>query len=416
VSADEIERLALRYGAQVERSRDGSDELGRGAVSWSHLAVRLPDDGTGAMPLLRHLIVNDAKSSTYKLALLRALCRIADGAAGVAQFTDDEHVALPMGLVGLYWLRLYRPLLDAGLPQSPENRGLDRLGFVGSGYRRAMPLSPLDLRVGAVFDAASAGALHAALRDACDTIRDMPARYSSWPDGRPIFPVTAGGVRRPPVGAWTLDAPALWSFGAMQVPVHLWRCLTRHDAWIEPALIAEWVRLMHTYARSQGRPLAEGAIAAAMAWSDPERDVRDARVRALRLLSEGGLHCVWTDRRLSEASLDIDPCFPWAVWPCDAMWNLMPAHPEVNRRLKRDRVPTDALMLQARGRIEAWWQAAYHSTQDAFAPRRFAEEARASLPGLAGQGASLGLDDVFGAMRLQRVRLRQNQQVAEWGR
>jgi hypothetical protein len=37
------------------------------------LALRLPDDGTGALPLLRHIIFNDDKSSTYKLALLRVL-------------------------------------------------------------------------------------------------------------------------------------------------------------------------------------------------------------------------------------------------------------------------------------------------------------------------------------------------------
>ena len=33
------------------------------------------------LPLLRYIILNDDKFSTYKLALLRAICRIADGAA-----------------------------------------------------------------------------------------------------------------------------------------------------------------------------------------------------------------------------------------------------------------------------------------------------------------------------------------------
>ena len=37
-------------------------------------------------PLLRHIILNDDKSSTYKLALLRALCRIADGASGISRY------------------------------------------------------------------------------------------------------------------------------------------------------------------------------------------------------------------------------------------------------------------------------------------------------------------------------------------
>ena len=38
----------------------------------------MADDGTGALPLLRHVILNDAKSATYKLGLLRALCRAAE--------------------------------------------------------------------------------------------------------------------------------------------------------------------------------------------------------------------------------------------------------------------------------------------------------------------------------------------------
>ena len=36
------------------------------------LALRLPDDGAGALPLLRGIILNDDKASTYKLGLLRA--------------------------------------------------------------------------------------------------------------------------------------------------------------------------------------------------------------------------------------------------------------------------------------------------------------------------------------------------------
>ena len=56
------------------------------------MALRLPDDGTGALPLLRHVILNDQKSATYKLGLLRALCRAADGQAGLARERARTHV------------------------------------------------------------------------------------------------------------------------------------------------------------------------------------------------------------------------------------------------------------------------------------------------------------------------------------
>jgi len=59
------------------------------------------------------------KSSTYKLALLRVLCRIADGTAGYARMVEGapHWIELPLGLVALFWLRQYMPLLKAGLPQ-----------------------------------------------------------------------------------------------------------------------------------------------------------------------------------------------------------------------------------------------------------------------------------------------------------
>ena len=124
VSGAEIEELARQHGAFVERRSEGADFLGRTPINWEQVAVRVPDDGTGALPLLRHIILNDDKSSTYKLALLRVLCRIADGAAGWAvdeSGGDRERVDLPLGLVALYWIRLFKPLLAEGrnLPQMP---------------------------------------------------------------------------------------------------------------------------------------------------------------------------------------------------------------------------------------------------------------------------------------------------------
>jgi hypothetical protein len=135
------------------------------------------------LPLLRHIILRDDKSATYKLGLLRSLCRIADGWAGMTRETEDGHVALPLGLVGLTWLRLYWPLAKADLPQSSANtKGAHRLGFAGEGFAALLAgvLSPLDLRVGASFTGMTAVALHLALRDACGTITDMPAHFMTY--------------------------------------------------------------------------------------------------------------------------------------------------------------------------------------------------------------------------------------------
>jgi hypothetical protein len=311
---DEVERLARNHGFAVEKVHQGIDQQGRADVSWTCVALRLPDDGTGALPLLRHVILNDQKSATYKLGLLRALCRAADGSAGMVQETGEDFVRVPLGLVALNWLRFYLPLIREGLPQTPTNLGAEGLGFAKEGFRGLLTeVTASDLRVGGRFAASRAKSVHAALRDATQTIDRMPSTFMTYPMGGRILPVERG---RPGQASSMLDLGAdyLKAFGWMRVPTHLWRAMRRNAAWIEPTLVAEWARLMRDYARSQQRQLAEERVIAAMQWSDPARDVSRTRQIAARLMEAGGLRCVWTDRPLTPASLDVDHMFPWAAW------------------------------------------------------------------------------------------------------
>ena len=428
VSGAEIEELARQHGAFVERRSDGADYLGRTPIRWEQIAVRVPDDGTGALPLLRHIILNDDKSSTYKLALLRVLCRIADGAAGWATDgpgDETDHVTLPFGLVALYWIRIFKPLLSQELPQMPGNFGLEGLGFVQpEGLPRLMSVPDVDLRVAMRVAEDRRGDLHRALRDARNTIAHMPAKHLTHRDGSPIFPVARGRPGRAPVGG-RLDAPYLWSFGEFSVPRHLWRAFQRYNVWIEPALIAEWMRLMHQYAATQGRKLDEAAVTWGMAWSEPGPAVDVSRRRAVQLLDQGLLRCVWTGSKLHRANLDIDHCFPWSAWPCGDLWNLLPASRNVNQRQKRDKLPADLALRRSKDLIVKWWEHGYVRTDNRLLTEQFALEASATLPTLdlpkgnledvlAGARLHHLLEDVFSAVSLQRLRLSNDQQIPEW--
>jgi hypothetical protein len=417
VSLDEVEHLAREHGMAVVRVHQAPDALNPAEVSWTKVALRLPDDGTSALPLLRHLVLADQKSATYMLGLLRALCRAADGSAGLAREAGDDYVALPLGLIALNWLRLYLPLAAADLPQAPASRhGAEGLGFAGPGFQAvaAGAATLPDLRIGTLFGSDAGPAMHLALRESTDLIARMPATYLTFPGGGRILPIERGRAKAPSDGL-TLDAGYLGSFGTMLVPRDLWRVMQRFAVWVEPALIAEWARLMRGYAARQGRVLEEGRIATAMTWADPDRDVGIARTIALRSLDDGrAVHCVWTGRRLELATLDIDHCFPWSAWACGDLWNLLPAHRRVNQHEKRDRLPSgEALRRDADG-IVGWWNAAYFRPGNPILPRRFGDEARASLPGLSGLDGIPGHDEVLAAMFLQRLRLRRDQGVPEW--
>ena len=410
VSPEEVEALARDHGAFVERHTEAMDLLGRDDVRWTQMAVRLPDDGTGALPLLRHVILNDDKSSTYKLALLRTLSRVADGAAGFARHHDDDYVAVPLGLIALTWIRLFKPLLSAGFPQSPSNVGLRRLGFVKEAYRKLADVSHLELRVGTRFSGELSGVLHQALKDAAHTIEKMPATFVTYQGGGQVFPVTRSG-RLPRPSSIHLDQAYLYSFGQMLIPRHLWQSLQRFGVWIEPAIVAEWNRLIRSYASRRGARVDDNVLAEAMTWDEPDRDVRLARERALEMSARGNLFCVWSGRRLDQKSLDVDHCLPWIAWPCGDLWNLMPTHRAVNQHEKRARLPGDRLLRSAQDRVLNWWGSAYVGGMTTISDR-FWLEANSSLPAIRSDKGTLG--DIFDAVCLQRIRLKHDQQVPEW--
>ena len=411
VDGYELETLARAHGAYVERSVQETDQLGRSDVKWLNTAVRLPDESTGALPLLRHMILNDDKSSTYKLGLLRSLCRMADGAAGLAKRSDDDMVAVPMGMVALTWTRLYKPLLEIDCPQSPVNSSYGKqLSFAKESFSRLRSISNLDLRPGVRFSGQTAADVHCALRDVANTIRRMPARHLTLQNGTRVFPVRAATTRRPP-GALLIDAAYLWSFGEMLVPWRLWQAMQRYTVWIEPAIVEEWVRLMQNYAQSQSRKLHRERIAPAMTWSDPARDVALPRKQATRLLANHRLYCVWSGKALSERNLDLDHCLPWSAWPCGDLWNLMPAKRSINQREKRAQIPGAGLMRSSQDRIMEWWRDAYKNGGEGLC-EKFTLEAVSTLPGMDENPPSL--DALFEAVFAQRARLRQSQRVPEW--
>ena len=406
-TAAEVEELARRHGLQTIRRKRIHDAAGRTELSWEVIWLRLPDDGTGALPLLRHIVFNDQKSSTYKLALLRTLVRIADGAGGFARpGSDERHVDLPLGLVALFWIRGFKPLLASGFPQLPTGNG--RLRFVKDGLRALDRRSPNDFRVGQQFTGEDAANLIRALRDSAHCIRWMPATYTTFPgSSEPVFPCKPGRPVRTGQAA-RLDDAFLWSFGTFSVPTHLWQAMSRYAPWIEPAVLNEWIEIMRGYTAD---PLSWDEHLAALRWLEPEHDTGIVREvgRSLRR-SGSGLFCVWTGRRLRD-EFDVDHCFPFAAWPCNDLWNLLPSSATVNRS-KGDRLPAPEALEQARPRMLEWWDRAY--LRDASLATRFEDEVRSALPTAATDSDAVTPESLFEGIMIQQIVLKRDQQLAEW--
>ncbi len=405
-TASEVEALARQHGLQTIRTERRQDAGGRADIWWEVIWLRLPDDGTGALPLLRHVVFNDRKSSTYKLALLRALIRIADGAGGFARpGQDDRHMDLPLGLVALYWVRAFRRLLDEGLPQHPK--GNERLGFVKAGFRGLQDRSPHDLRVGQRFTGRDAENLILAIREAANCIRRMPATFIKYPgSSEPIFPCKRHGPVQT-CSSVRLDEAFLWSLGTLSVPLNLWRAMGRYAAWIEPAVLGEWSEIMRGYKS----PASLETHMSALRWLEHKHDTEVVRELGKRLQQHGSpLFCVWTGSRLTQA-FDVDHCFPFAAWPCNDLWNLLPSSPTANRK-KSDLLPSPAALEQARPRMLEWWDRAYIRNSEYAG--RFEDESRSALPLAVADDGALSLESLFEGVMIQQMVLKRDQQIAEW--
>ena len=99
---------------------------------------------------------------------------------------------------------------------------------------------------------------------------------------------------------------------------------------------------------------------------------------------------------------------PWAAWPCDALWNLLPADRRVNQHQKRARLPSADALDDARDRICTWWQDGYVKR----ASDRFFAEARASL--MLDPSGVANADKVFEGLQGRRQMLRTEYRIEEW--
>lgn len=408
--SDEIEQLARAHGLTIIRIVQADDKLGRPDVHWQTICLQAPDDGLGALPLLRHIIINDQKSSTYKLALLRVLARIAASATGLVEDIDDDTVAVPLGLVALYWVRSFKSLVEHGIPQKPINRKGTSLSFVKKhGFGALREISPYRLRIGCRFSGSAAHAVFMSLRDALNTIVKMPAYYITYPGEQQAVFVPHRKAQAK-LDDFTLNAAFLKAFGDLHVPRTLWSAMSRYASWIEPVIINEWIDLMQSYERADQRTTYDQHFDL-LRWLQPTHDTGEVRQLVMQIKESQPLYCLWSGKKLKDA-FAIDHCLPFSAWPCNDLWNLFPSNHNVNQK-KSSYLPSAESLAHSRERILDWWGLAYIAGAAAM-KERFISEAQAALPKLLSDTALLSPENIFARLMLQRAQLKNNQQLKEW--
>ncbi len=456
VCADELKRLATDVGlfTKLETQKE-ADKLGRKHVSWQTVVLQMPDDGTGAFPFIRHVAINDGKSATHKLALLRVLLRIADGHPGAVIRRESspygDRVILPAGLVALYWCHQYKDLIDTHqLFQSPNKS--PNMGFMKpNGWHKLTHRSASDYRIGNLFTGEDAIALHKTISAAVSNIKTMPCRYITLPNQEAnsramVFEVASQSVKAK--DSIFLDLQTLEQWGEFSLPESTWLAFNRYACWIEPVLVSEWVKTMASYSGNSqySSPEKQFHLYQALNWLEPKRTTTEVRSRFEQLKQQlpksEQIQCVWSAKSLKQ-KYDIDHSMPFSRWPNNDLWNLLPTDCNINNQ-KSDRLPTEHKLKVSKERIQHWWQMAWLNDNNSLAERvevneipagyqinaqtfktstkleqtataqskRFFAEANIALPGLNSDNTSI--DDLFEALVMQRGRLKEMQQLREW--
>ncbi|OEE59968.1 SAM-dependent methyltransferase [Enterovibrio norvegicus FF-454] len=413
VSVEEIEQFAKDHALQIRlQTPVQADALGRDDVKWQTVVLTLPDDGSGDLLTVRHVIVNDSKSATYKLALLRTLLRIADAHPGAVIDRSDKRIAIPLGLVALYWMRQYKRLLDKdvgdgqGIQQNSDaNKGL---GFVkDEGWHKLKHLTPDDLSIGAFFTGEDAQALQKAMRHTIDTLKAGPVKFTYRGDiTRPLFEMERTKVHAK--SSFIIDSEFLQSFGVFTLEESLWDCLRLYASWIEPLVVNQWIAEMKRYELNQRRAISLQTYHDCLAWIDASHDTRDVRKR-IELLRENQhqIVSVWSNTKLND-KYHVDHCLPFAYWPNNDRWNLFPTTEKENLT-KLNRVPSKQRLQKAKPLILDFWQLAW---DEDLAQSRFFCEAALSLPNLT--STERDFESVFEAMKLQVAGVQSRLLVGEW--
>ena len=402
----DVSQIAEKNGGVVLTEGLSDDLLGRGGTKWSTLVFKFSNNTINALRPLRHVILKSRKTGTHKFGLIQSVLRAADSSQGFAKIDANKGIVrVPLGLVALNWLRLYKPLLENDLPQLPDEKNL---GFDSPGWAVIENDDEFMFRPGARFCGEKAEAVHDILEKIAKTIEKNPSQKIVDPKTSDRIMRTKFEKPNGPLTDIVMDADYLSSFGDLTISVTLWRAMAKFGTQIEPLLVREWGKKIEALAANDHQ-VDLGVLVRAVRWHQPLKNACQAHKRVNYLMANQPVHCVWTGKRLGESAFDVDHCIPWAAWPCGDLWNLLPVHPSMKRDRRCCRLPASATLEKSAERILEWWDRAWHGSAETWG--QFVIEAKASLPMLPPEP---DLHSVFAGVQDRRFVIRADQGVEEW--
>jgi len=353
-NTDEVRLMFERLGLEQISQSSEDDALGRQDIHWvTHIFQWTGENRSESIDRIETIINNDRKTATYKLALLRALCDLAQLSPHLAQWRSDGTVSVPIWVLSEKWIEYYLPLVDCE-DFLPQIRGETRGSSKPIAFRSQLQAL------------ANRGDYHGP-QGMAQYLLDRDR--SQFPD---TLEIVYKDVRKK-IGNTIINGPIQYTSGdaffyeklsdSLIMEGALWRELMLLGHWIRDSLILRWADLIRQF--SGGTVQLATALTQLMQEPEASRRVNKARL-VYQNLSE--LNCVWSNQPIPKnrpANLHIDHAIPFSLRHDNSLWNLLPSIGTVNLA-KRDKLPGARLLVRQKDLIIHYWRALYHQETQLF--------------------------------------------------
>jgi hypothetical protein len=324
--------------------------------------------------IISTILKHDAKVTSYKIALLRAINDVALNFPNLRNAGRD--VAIPLRTLAEFWVAYYWPFADANNSiiqgQRARQRGgrnndiafRPKLTELRSLWQRELNTvsRPSDgfffineLRIPRKRDSYSPQLLSVyqrVLSAITGTMVDGPICHA----GPGKFEVFDPPMKYSELGDTVVRIPGTQPADkCLVIRSDLWQTFQDLSLWIEALCIHEWCLFTERVEQENNKPADRGDIYRLLTdRPGNRRPLTWERNHVDVLLMEGReFVCPWTKTRIVQGiQYDLDHLLPVSLYPINELWNLVPADPDFNSHTKRDRLPTPAKLQQAQPHLE----------------------------------------------------------------
>lgn len=336
-------RLGLLFqtlGAKLLFQESTPDST-RDGIFWHTLVIEKEDltckDG---IYKLQEIITRDKKTSTYKLALIRALCHMAKYEPHLIHWElETKSVWVPLKRLGSCWIKFYWPLILHNIKQTTNTK----LAF--DPELRALPYALSDFAVlGSDLESPiPSKELTHALKKIVSTMIKGPIHYSGG-ESNPVF--SSFTPKYPDFDLFSHQYPGESELGMMRVPHDIWKDLINFNHWIEDSLVIEWARETERIDKTKRLSTYLDLLLTSF---ESTRDTSEIR----KLYHGQSVECVWSGTTIQK--FEVDHVIPYSVWKNNDLWNLLPCLPKINKE-KLHRLPTLDLITKRQDCILSYWE------------------------------------------------------------